>query len=351
MEIEPDDIDEEIIHQIYKTHEIKPNYSNLQKILDQWIKLKDDLSQINLTLTAGAPSIDSIVDAKKTLLRHLANYGDNRALIKTKTMLETTLPRIEGSIIDQTKSLIKQAERSSSIEDAIDLIEKARSNLQSLEELASTDERISRSRSNIDEKHQELDELKTALIEAQKDLHANHPHAAWKKSKRIRERFPTDPKVADLIRGLTVYRSLRSVGIVIAVLIVTIALGIGSVSLGRGIIQYIRDLTPTATFTPSPTSTQTPIPSETPIPTSTHTPVPTPTPTPMIYITTRNIYARQDCYEEYLANVRIPAGSYVTPLGVNPRRDNLGRTCLMVEYESESSTYTGWVLLEDLRSQ
>jgi hypothetical protein len=62
----------------------------------------------------------------------------------------------------------------------------------------------------------------------------------------------------------------------------------------------------------------------------------------------RNIFARNGCYEAFTAIGRIPAGATVRFLPSDRRFDNLSRECLLVEYEGESGSVIGWILIVDL---
>ncbi len=98
------------------------------------------------------------------------------------------------------------------------------------------------------------------------------------------------------------------------------------------------------TITPTPTKTLTPTPDYSPTPTKTATP------TPVIVVETiRQVYARNDCYEGYIATGRIPQGTLVTLLPMPERRfDNFNRECLLVEFRGNGFSIIGYVLLVDV---
>jgi hypothetical protein len=64
---------------------------------------------------------------------------------------------------------------------------------------------------------------------------------------------------------------------------------------------------------------------------------------------TRNLWAYSGCYESTNQVGRIPEGGEVTIIAL-PNRvfDELDRECLLVEYQGETRTVTGYILIADL---
>ena len=80
------------------------------------------------------------------------------------------------------------------------------------------------------------------------------------------------------------------------------------------------------------------------------TPIYSATPTPVITATiTRNLFARNGCYETYRATGRIPEGAVVTLIAQSERAfDELNRECVLIEYRAEEANVIGYVLLADM---
>jgi len=331
----------------------------------EWRTLKSDLADFNQVLSAGQPTSKVIAEKKAKLDQYITQYGEIPNLVRARTQLQLKLPAVEEMMFEEVRSKKNQAERANTIDEAIVLAKQAQQNVRNLQELGSTDDRLPKIKTDIDQLVNKLEGYENTLNQADQALNNNPrwPAEAWKLSTNIRRQFHSDPKVIELTRSLSFYNAVRNLisGVVvlvgIGILVLLAWLGVGWVG------DAIKALTPTATptftatFTPSPTvtltpiptSTGTPIPSATPVPSATITPLPSPTATPVFMYTRYMVYARQDCYESYPAVDRIPEGAKVTLLPVEMRRDTLGRTCLLVEYRSDIKTVTGWVLLVDLQ--
>jgi hypothetical protein len=59
------------------------------------------------------------------------------------------------------------------------------------------------------------------------------------------------------------------------------------------------------------------------------------------------VWARNGCYETFLAIGKIPEGAIVRPLPADRRFDNLNRECLLVEYQGDDRSVIGWILVRD----
>jgi hypothetical protein len=61
------------------------------------------------------------------------------------------------------------------------------------------------------------------------------------------------------------------------------------------------------------------------------------------------VWARSGCYDTFDAVGRIPEGAIVRFLPAERRFDSLtNRECVLVEYQGETRTIIGWVMLVDL---
>ena len=179
---------------------------------------------------------------------------------------------------DQTRSLKNQAERASTLEEALYLAKQAKLNLDQIRNLEGVDESLNRLQNEIDKLQRTIqkydDDLQNA-IRAYED-HPQWPAEAARLSAEVRERYPNDPGVSRLNRNLRSFRwkllGIRVGGLIIAILVLVL---LGNFALGR-YRSYMLSLTPT----PTPTLTATPTFTLTPTATPTVTPTPLPTGTP-----------------------------------------------------------------------
>ena len=320
---------------------------------DKWRTLQSDIANFNIILTSGSPNLKMISETKAKLEGYLATYGEIKPLVRARSLLELKLPNIVEMVIGDINGCKSQVNNCSSISEGITLAKQAQQLVKSLVDLGSTDDRIPILKRETDHLAQQFNEYDNTLNSAIKsaDDHHRWPAEAWELSAKIRRRFSHNSRVSDLASRLTFYNNVRNLGIgalfVVGVLVVIAVIWLGT----SWVTSYIHSLTPTPTLTPTQTITLTPVPTNTPIPTSTLTPLPTLTPTPTVYTLIRAVYMRQDCYDSFPAvgNGMVPSGVRVTPLPVDPHRDSIGRSCLLIAYKSSEGTVTGWVLLQDLQ--
>jgi len=173
-------------------------------------------------------------------------------------------------------------------------------------------------------------------------------------SRGVRKRFPNDPQVINLKRSLSLSYFVAVVGALLALVVLGLLISVATRSISSSIQARNLARTPTATFTPTitltPTITPTPTKTLTPTPDYSPTPTKTATPTPVMYVETiRQVYARNDCYEGYIATGRIPEGTQLTLLPMPERRfDNFNRECLLVEFRGNGFSIIGYILLVDV---
>lgn len=326
-----------------------PKYSDRAQVLR---RVKDMTRVINEALSA--PNIDPkmITQAKSDLDLLFAEHGENPALLRLRSRLDTIIPRAVAPLQEQVRALKTQAERSTTLDEALFLARQARSQLDQIRNLAGLDE-------NLDHLLAEVDRLIRDVVRYQDELaqaassyenHRRWPVEADRISQEARQRYPNDPAVVRLTRSLSAYRLTRSlirIGIAAAIILV---LGLLAWSGMRRFQAFLISLTPTATatvtVTPTRTSTATPTATMTLTPTITHTP--TATATPFAGSTMRDIWARNGCYEDFEAIGRIPTGSVVKFLPSERRFDSFNRECVLVEYQGPDRSVIGWVLLIDL---
>jgi len=332
--------------------------TGLPKYSDKSQQLRQVKASLNTIITAlNQATIDSQAasQAKASLDSLIAEHGDNPAFDRLLERFKSVVPRVVEPLKDQTRSLKNQAERASTLEEALYLAKQARQNLDQIRNLEGVDESLNRLQNEIDKLQRTLqkydDDLQNALR-----LYEDHPQwpaEASRQSAEVRERYPNDPGVSRLNRNLRSFRwkllGLRLGGVILAILLLVV---LGNFALGR-FRSYLLSLTPTPTptMTASPTFTLTP----TATPTVTPTPLPTGTPTltatPISGFAQRDIWARSGCYEGFAAAGRIPAGATLRFLPSERRFDNFNRECLLVEYQREQGAVIGWVLIMDIGGQ
>ena len=329
-----------------------PKYSDKSQQLRQ---VKASLNTIFTALNQATIDSQAASQAKASLDLLIAEYGDNPAFDRLLERFKSVVPRVVEPLKDQTRSLKNQAERASTLEEALYLARQAQQNLDQIRNLEGVDESLNRLQNEIDKLQRTLqkydDDLQNALRSYED--HPQWPAEASRQSAEVRERYPNDPGVSRLNRNLRSFRlkllGLRLGGVILAILLLVV---LGNFALGR-FRSYLLSLTPTPTptMTASPTFTLTP----TATPTETPTPLPTGTPTltatPISGFAQRDIWARSGCYEGFAAAGRIPAGARLRFLPSERRFDNFNRECLLVEYQREQGAVIGWVLIMDIGGQ
>jgi tetratricopeptide (TPR) repeat protein len=317
-------------------------------------KAKETLRSIGDVLYIGTTDPKQLIQAKTNLDILIGEYGEQPAIDKLRTRLELILPKVTENLGQQARSMLSQVERAQTLDSARSLLDDAAKYLQQLDQLGVQDETTERLKADHNRLTTELTRDEETLANANESYENNKswPSEAARMSQEIRKRYPNDPRVAGLNKGLSRYRlgvtGIRAGGVLGALIFLFFA-----ASWATG---WVRGMTPTATPTPTATATAT----STPTPTATTTPTatvtltptitstPTLTPTPMTVVLARQVWARNGCYESFNANGRIPEGASVRTLPSERRFDNLNRECLLVEYEGPTQSVIGWILLIDL---
>jgi len=315
-------------------------------------RVKDTLRTVSEALSSSTFDPKIMSKAKTELDGLLLEYGENPAMTRLRGRMDGAIPAIVEPIKEQVRELRNQAEAAGTIELMESRTRQARGTLEQARKLGYNDEEIEHLKSELDRMLRDVQRYKDTLQQGVTvyNTNRNWPVAAARVSQEVRARFPNDPGVIELNKSLGQYNTIRGgmrygvMALGVIVLGFFIWLGIGQAR------SFVLSLTPTATptFTATATDTRTPtlLPSETA--TATITPLPSLTPTPVAGTVARNIFARNGCYEAFTAIGRIPAGATVRFLPSDRRFDNLGRECLLVEYEGEAGSVIGWMLLIDL---
>jgi tetratricopeptide (TPR) repeat protein len=326
-----------------------PKYNDkareLHKVKETTRSIHENLSSLSFDATAA-------LQAKADLDLLTAEYGDNPAFQKLRSRFENSVPRLIGPLKDQTRTLKVQAERASTIEEALYAARQAKTTLDQMRILGARDESLDRLQNEVDRLVSEVQKMENDLTLAISALESKKrwPVQAARISEAVRQRFPDDPEVSKLSRSLAPFfikRSLLRAGIIILIILIIFLIGWWSVGRFR---VYMLSLTPTPTATASttPTPTDTPTQTATPSITPTQTLTFTPTPTPILGLAMRDVWARSGCYEGFTATGKIPSGGELIFLPTERRFDQFNRECVLVEYQTEGKSVIGWILLLDI---
>ncbi len=326
-----------------------PRYNDRVQAMRQ---VKEQLRQATEILNASTPVPKAVARAKNILDGMMLEYGENPTLVRLRTRLELTVPKVLAPLKEQIRTLKSQAARSQTLEAAQNKLSQARQVLDQIRGLEPADDELQTLQEEIDSQSREVARYQEELQQANVILNSNRswPAAASRMSQELRSRYPNDPGVIELNKALSGYHTswlgikvgIGAAGVIILGLLLWLGFG--------GVRSYIISLTPTVTPTPTATAT----PTRTPNPTSTITPTPNPTDTPTITPTpltgslSRQVWVRAGCYESFDAVARIPEGGIVRFLPAERRFDQFNRECVFVEYTGETRTVIGWVLLVDL---
>lgn len=327
-----------------------PKYServqSLRKVKDSLRSIYDNLNQAELDPQAAS-------QAKANLDALVVEYGENPAFERLIERFKAITPRVVEPLKEQTRSLMNQAERTTTLEEGLYLNKQARQSLAQIRNLEGVDESLDRLQSEIEHQQRAYQKFDNDLQAANQAYEKNPvwPAEASRLSSEVVKRFPIDPGVKDLKHKLSKFR-LKVLGIQAGLVLIGILILVGLGAWGKNKYQaYLLAQTPTLTPTATATATFTPSPTLTPTITPTLLPSSTPTltPTPIFAYTQRDIYARNGCYEKFTAIGRIPAGAYVRFLPTERRFDEFSRECVLVEYlTSDGGAVNGWVLTLDV---
>lgn len=333
----------------------------LPEYVDKANEIRDDLAAMDeiadiVNLSGNIPP-EKLAESRSRLDRLSVKYGEIPQIARLRNRMEIVLPTVASALIDKVQRLKRQGDAASTLKSAKEAYTRAEESLQTLQTLQPENPQGQRLQAEVQEAHQEIENLEDSLQRANQSVNSENrffPRNAFAISKPVRTRFPQDPEVLDLKQRLRWYHVTLYGGGGIAVILIILLLWFG----GRGVAGMVRQRqlaltpSPTITATITPTGTVTPEPSETPTvtPIPTETPDYTPTPTEVITGTvTRNLFARNGCYETFPATGRIPEGAVVTLITQRERTfDNLNRECVLIEYRSEERNVIGYVLLADM---
>lgn len=333
----------------------------LPEYVDKANEIRKDLTRLDeiadvVNLSGNIPP-GKLAEARADLDSLSLKYGDIDRISRLRNRMEIVLPKAAAALMEKIRRLKSQGDGASTLTSAKKAYREADAALATLSVLQPDQTGTQALQSEVQDSLQDIEHLEDSLQRANQALNTDNrffPRNAFVISKAVQNRFPQDPEVLNLKRRLRMYHVTLYGGGAVAALLLILVLWFG----GRGIAGLIRQrqlamlptATPTATVTPMATITPTPTVTPTPTPEATNTPDFTPTPTPIIRaLAQRNLWAYSGCYETTNQVGRIPEGGEVTIIALPEREfDGLGRECVLVEYEGETRTVTGYVLIADL---
>jgi tetratricopeptide (TPR) repeat protein len=329
--------------------------------IDKATEIRSDLASLDeigdVITSSGEVPAEKLAESKSKLEKIRLKYGDIPQVSRLGNRLDLIIPVAVKSLLNGINRLAENARISPTILNAKQTIKNAEIELDLLRQLDGNEVTSKELVSKLGSLKNDIDQSEDTLNRAQqaiKSVNRFFALDAWKMSKDVRNRYPSDPQVLELKKALIPFYATAVVGGLIALGLVILLLWFSVRSIGAAVEKRNLALTPTATLTPTqtltPTNTLTPTLTPTITPNYTLTPQPTFTPTPIkIGLTARTLWARNGCYEAYTANGRIEGGSEVTLLPMDSRAfDVLNRECVLVEYRTGTSAIIGYILLADL---
>lgn len=333
----------------------------IPEYIDKAAEVRADIAALDevsdVVSSSGKIPPEKLADSKAKLERVRMKYGEISQISRLRNRLDLLIPATIQSLLDNTLRLKQDATTAPTVSLARQKVAGARENLDLLRKLDAYDSQSLSLENEISELESQIGKHEDSIKRAEdalKDGNRFFNLAALRINRDAGRRFPQDPKILELKRGFLPTYLLGGLGLLLSVVFLVLLLSTAV----RGISNAVRErnlaLTPTVTRTPTitltPTITQTPTVTLTPTPDYSPTPTYTATPTPIITVVTiREVWARNDCYDNYNATGRIPAGTTLTLLPMSERRfDNFNRECVLVEFRGSSFAIIGYVLMMDL---
>jgi len=336
----------------------------IPEYIDKAAEVKSDIAMLDevsdIVSMSGKIPPNKLADAKSKLERLRMKYGSLAQIGRLQNRLDLLIPAATQNLLDNTQRLKEEAANAPTLAIALQKIAGARENLDLLRQLDAYDAQslaleneISTLETEINNAQDEIERAKEALETGNRFFTLD----AYRISSNVRKRFPNDPQVLALKRGLTPTYFVAGGGSIIIIILLGFLISFAARNISASI--YARNLarTPTVTFTPTvtltPTVTPTPTQTLTPTPDYSPTPTRTATPTPIVtVVTVRDVYARSDCYAGYKSNGFIPQGTTLTLLPMAERRfDEFNRECVLVEFRGSDFSIIGYVLMADVTVQ
>lgn len=333
----------------------------IPEYIDKAAEVREDIAMLNevsdLVALSGKIPPSRLADAKSKLEKIRMKYGEIPQLGRLRNRLDLLIPATIQSLLDNTQRFKEEAANAPTASFARQKVDGARENLDYLRQLDAYDSQSLALENEISALETEISANEDAIARAEQALETGNKNFAidaLRISTKARKRFPQDPKILELKRAFLPTYLIAALGALIIVTLLTI--GITFAARGISNAAYERNLarTPTVTTTPTitltPTVTQTATVTLTPTPDYSPTPTYTVTPTPIMLVQTiREVWARNDCYDNFAATGRIPVGTTLTLLPMAERKfDTFNRECLLVQFSSGDFAIIGYILMMDV---
>ena len=333
----------------------------IPEYIDKANEVRQDISMLNevsdtVSLSGKIPPA-KLADARTKLERIRMKYGEINQLSRLRNRLDLLIPATIQNLLENTQRLKQEASEAPTASLARQKVDAARENLDLLRQLDAYDSQSLSLENEISTLETEIQANEDAMTRAEEALKTGNKFFALdalKISAKPRKRFPQDPKIIELKRGFLPTYIIGGLSAIIALIVIGLLISVAFRGISNAVYERNLARTPTITSTPTITLTPTitPTPTVTPTPTPDYSPTPTytVTPTPVVMVQTlREVWARSDCYDNFRATGRIPAGTTLTLLPMAERRfDNFNRECVLVEYRSGDYAILGYVLMADV---
>ena len=333
----------------------------IPEYIDKAAEVRGDIATINdisdIVSLSGKIPAGKLADARAKMERIRMKYGDVTQVSRLRSKLDLLIPATIQSLLDNTHRLKKDGDEAPTVNIAKVKISGARENLDLLRQLDAYDAESLTLENEISNLETDIEAHEDAIKRAQEALKTGNRLLAFDAitiSRKAARRFPQDPKVLELKKSFNATYLISAVAGIVALALLIFLITIGARNIREATYRRNLALTPTITRTPTitltPTVTPTPTKTLTPTPDYSPTPTPTLTPTqPVSVVTLREIYMREDCYDEYKAVSLIPEGSILTILNLGDvRYDRFTNECMFVQFRGSGFTKTGYLLKKDL---
>ena len=333
----------------------------IPEYIDKAAEVREDIAMLNevsdLVSLSGKIPPSKLADAKSKLEKIRMKYGEIPQLGRLRNRLDLLIPATIQSLLDNTQRFKEEAANAPTVSLARQKVNGARENLDYLRQLDAYDSQSLSLENEISILETEISANEDAITRAEEALETGNKNFALdalRISAKPRKRFPQDPKILELKRGFLPTYLVGGLGAVIIIILLIIGISLAFRGISNAVDARNLARTPTVTMTPTvtltPTVTQTPTITLTPTPDYSPTPTNTITPTPIMMVETiREVWARNDCYDNFAATGRIPIGTTLTLLPMAERKfDTFNRECMLVQFSSGNFAIIGYVLLMDL---
>jgi len=333
----------------------------IPEYIDKAAEVREDIAMLNevsdLVSLSGKIPPSKLADAKSKLEKIRMKYGEIPQLGRLRNRLDLLIPATIQSLLDNTQRFKEEAANAPTVSLARQKVNGARENLDYLRQLDAYDSQSLSLENEISILETEISANEDAITRAEEALETGNKNFALdalRISAKPRKRFPQDPKILELKRGFLPTYLVGGLGTVIIIILLIIGVSLAFRGISNAVDARNLARTPTVTMTPTvtltPTVTQTPTITLTPTPDYSPTPTNTITPTPIMLVETiREVWARNDCYDNFAATGRIPIGTTLTLLPMAERKfDTFNRECVLVQFSSGNFAIIGYVLMMDL---